>query len=119
MSLRNVTRSRRGYMDELFGDAFDIVLQWMAVIRVTVTQAIRKEICMLRLVAGMEITAAGQEFVYRIKLHSSLRRELQFVRRILGGGPSNWVGAGRRTNPLLPRYYGPGYGSGRPPAILG
>ena len=101
-----MTRSRRGYMDELFGDAFDIVLQWMAVIRVTVTQAIRKEICMLRMVAGLVSTAAGQEWVYRIKLHSSLRRELQFVRRIIGGGP-------------IAGYYGPGYGAERPPAILG
>ena len=43
-NVRNVTRSRRGYMDQLFGDAFYIVLQWMQ----QASRVMQKELYMLK-----------------------------------------------------------------------
>ena len=41
-------RSRRGYMDATFGQAFDIVMQWMQ----QVSRAMQKELYFLRRLLG-------------------------------------------------------------------
>ena len=92
-NVRNVTRGRRGYMDSLFGQAFDIVMQWMQL----ATQAMQKEMYMLRRIRGA-IVPGGNAGIW------SLAREMEFMRIVLGGYGDYGFGRTGRG------YYGPGFG---------
>ena len=92
-NVRNVTRGRRGYMDSLFGQAFDIVMQWMQL----ATQVMQKEMYMLRRIRGA-IVPGGSRGDW------SLAREIEFMRIVLGGNGDYGFGRTGRG------YHAPAFG---------
>jgi len=106
-------RSRRGYMDATFGQAFDIVMQWMQ----QVSRAMQKELYMLRRISLGNIrnpyTLPGGVMEDDPSIYNqSLPRQLQFMRVVVGGYGDYGHGLHGRG------YYGPGFGLGNPPALL-
>ena len=111
-------RSRRGYMDTTFGQAFDIVMQWMQ----QVSRAMQKELYMLRRISispdrgfrnPYSLPGGVMEDDPSI-YNKSLHRQIQFMRVVVGGYGDYGFGIGMHGR----GYYGPGYGLGNPPALL-
>ena len=107
-------RSRRGYMDATFGQAFDIVMQWMQ----QVSRAMQKELYMLRRISLGNIrnpyTLPGGVMEDDPSIYNqSLPRQLQFMRVVVGGYGDYGHGLHGRG------YYGPGFGLENPNISLG
>ena len=100
-NVRNVTRGRRGYMDPLFGQAFDIVMQWMQM----ATKAMQKELYFLRRLLGYVVP--GGPVLEPSRWSFYLPREIEFMKMALGG-QADYDGRGYRGR----GYHGPAFGAG-------
>ena len=87
--MANNTRGRRGYMDDLFGEAFTIVLQWMGLARRALLPGLQKERYMLRrMFAFPDTYLPGGIATLWHEQHVdilSLRRQVNILIRLLGG----------------------------------